>query len=162
MRAIQGDPVFGSFAGRAVSDGTERMFAYERVGDFPIYIVASVDQSAIVAVWARTMGGHLIYGIPVTLSLIAATLIALRRTRQVAAEIERRAELEEQYRQAQKMEAIGQLTGGVAHDFNNLLTVILGSLEKLQQQIVAEPARRLIQAAMRGAERGARLTQSLL
>ena len=162
MQSIHGDPVFGSFAGNAISDGTQRLFAYERVGDFPIYVVASKDRSAIVAAWARLMGSHLIYGLPVTLSLIAATMIALRRTRQMAAETERRAELEEQYRQAQKMEAIGQLTGGVAHDFNNLLTVVLGSLEQLERQVLAEPARRLIQAAMRGAERGARLTQSLL
>jgi two-component system NtrC family sensor kinase len=162
MQVIHGGPIFGNFSAGTVGKGTETLFAYERVGQFPIYVVAGIARSAIVDGWARSMSSHLIYGIPVTLSLIIATMIALRRTRQAAEEIERRTELEEQYRQAQKMEAIGQLTGGVAHDFNNLLTVILGSLEQLQRQITTEPAKRLIQAATRGAERGARLTQSLL
>ncbi|MDE2228667.1 MAG: response regulator [Alphaproteobacteria bacterium] len=162
MQAIRGEPIFGTYDSGSAANGTERLFAYEKVGSFPVYVVAGVDRAAIVGAWARTMGSHLVYGIPVTLSLIAATMIALRRTRQAAAEAERRAELEEQYRQAQKMEAIGQLTGGVAHDFNNLLTVIIGSLEQLQRHITAEPAKRLIQSATRGAERGARLTQSLL
>ncbi len=65
--------------------------------------------------------------------------------------------------QAQKMDAIGQLTGGVAHDFNNLLTAILGSLEMLSRRIPDDPkARGLIQNAMLGAQRGAALTQRML
>jgi len=64
--------------------------------------------------------------------------------------------------QAQKMEAMGQLTGGVAHDFNNLLTAVSGSLELLEPCISDERSLRLLRAAQRGASRGARLTESLL
>jgi PAS domain S-box-containing protein len=66
--------------------------------------------------------------------------------------------------QAQKMEAVGQLTGGVAHDFNNLLTSIIGSIDLLERggAITTEETRRLLGIAKRSAERGASLTQRLL
>lgn len=72
--------------------------------------------------------------------------------------------IQEQLNQAQKMEAIGQLTGGVAHDFNNLLTVILGNLDTVQRRASASDARlqRAIEHATRGAERAAALTHQLL
>ena len=70
---------------------------------------------------------------------------------------------EEQLRQAQKMEAVGQLTGGVAHDFNNLLTVILGNLELIGERVDADAAvRGLIERAIKASERGASLTHQLL
>src|SRR5438477_9449476 len=70
---------------------------------------------------------------------------------------------EEQLRQAQKMEAVGQLTGGVAHDFNNLLTVIMGNLEHLDRILLpAQSTQRIIAAALRAASRGSRLTEHLL
>ncbi len=66
-------------------------------------------------------------------------------------------------RQSQKMEAIGQLTGGVAHDFNNLLMPILGNLELLRKYLSDDPrTARLIDGAVKGAQRGAALTQRLL
>ena len=65
--------------------------------------------------------------------------------------------------QAQKMEAVGQLTGGVAHDFNNLLMAILGSLELLRKRLPDDPAMTyLLNNAVQGAERGATLTQRML
>jgi PAS domain S-box-containing protein len=65
--------------------------------------------------------------------------------------------------QSQKMEAIGQLTGGVAHDFNNLLMAVLGSLELLRKRLPNDPQQqRLIDNAIMGARRGATLTQRML
>jgi len=65
--------------------------------------------------------------------------------------------------QAQKMETVGQLTGGVAHDFNNLLTVITNSLDLLEVRVQSDAqTRRIIDSAQRAAERGARLTGQLL
>jgi PAS domain S-box-containing protein len=71
---------------------------------------------------------------------------------------------EEALRQSQKMDAVGQLTGGVAHDFNNLLQIIIGNLDTVQRNLPAESAR-LVRAAanaMAGARRAASLTQRLL
>lgn len=81
----------------------------------------------------------------------------------VLAEVSQRERAEEQLRQAQKMEAIGQLTGGVAHDFNNLLMAVLGNLELLRKHVAGDvKATRLIDGALQGAKRGASLTQRLL
>ena len=69
----------------------------------------------------------------------------------------------EAFFQAQKIEAVGQLTGGVAHDFNNLLMAILGSLELVRKRVPEEPrVTRLIDNAYQAAQRGASLTQRML
>ena len=69
---------------------------------------------------------------------------------------------EEALRQSQRMEGIGQLTGGVAHDFNNVLTAVLGSLQLAAKRVEDPRARQLIDNAVQAAERGAKLTSQLL
>jgi PAS domain S-box-containing protein len=74
-----------------------------------------------------------------------------------------RKRVEEALRQAQKIEAVGHLTGGVAHDFNNLLAVVLGNLELLRKRVPDDPKiTRLLDNAVQGAQRGAALTQRML
>jgi len=87
-----------------------------------------------------------------------------RLEERVAEEIAERAKAEEALRQAQKMEAIGQLTGGVAHDFNNLLTIIIGGLDTIRRSKPADDARiqRSAEMALQGAQRAASLTDRLL
>jgi PAS domain S-box-containing protein len=70
-------------------------------------------------------------------------------------------EAETQLHQAQKMESVGQLTGGLAHDFNNLLTVVIGNLDAVLERVQGD-TRRAIEGALRAAERGAALVQRLL
>jgi PAS domain S-box-containing protein len=87
-------------------------------------------------------------------------------TRDVTTQRESRRALEEAREalfQAQKMDAVGQLTGGVAHDFNNLLMVIKGSLELLRKRVLEDPrALHLLENAQLGANRGMALTQRML
>jgi PAS domain S-box-containing protein len=73
-------------------------------------------------------------------------------------------QIEDQLHQAQKLEAVGQLTGGIAHDFNNLLTSILGNLEMLRARLGSgdQSSARLLSAALTAAERGAQVTTQLL
>jgi PAS domain S-box-containing protein len=86
-----------------------------------------------------------------------------QRTADLMKEVAAREKAQEQLRQAQKMETIGQLTGGVAHDFNNLLMAVMGNLDLLRKRIPDDPRlHRLIDGAVQGAERGASLTQRLL
>ncbi|MFN3943459.1 MAG: PAS domain-containing protein [Allosphingosinicella sp.] len=80
----------------------------------------------------------------------------------LTSEIAERERAEEALRQAQKMEAVGQLTGGIAHDFNNLLTPIMGGLEMIARRVEDPRLKRIAEAALESSRRGAKLTGQLL
>lgn len=81
---------------------------------------------------------------------------------QLRQQIAERRQVEAALQQAQKMEVIGQMTGGVAHDFNNLLTAVLGNLELATRRSKDENIRRFLDGAMQAAQRGAKITSQLL
>src|SRR5215831_18835328 len=109
-------------------------------------------------------------GVRLNLDLRERTEELTKRTDELSAvnsrlesEIAQRKEAEDQLHQAQKMEALGQLTGGIAHDFNNLLTAVIGNLELAQQRSRGDPQiAGVLQAALGAAERGTSLIQDLL
>lgn len=103
------------------------------------------------AAWERERAGQL-------REAVAAATAQLRQ------EAREREEAEAKLRQAQKMDAVGQLTGGIAHDFNNMLAVVLGGVELARRQVDNDPreAARHLDNAMEGAHRAAALTRQLL
>jgi two-component system, NtrC family, sensor kinase len=148
--------------GRSQIDGAERRVGYRKLEGFPVYAIAGIETSAIRGEWMSTMAGHLIFGVPATLFILLILAMALRRTRRLHAEAERREAVEAALRQAQRLEAIGHLTGGVAHDFNNLLMIVSGSAERLRRDLTSEKHRRLLDMIMNATSRGESLTRQLL
>jgi two-component system NtrC family sensor kinase len=108
------------------------------------------------------MRGLLAFGIPATLVLFCLSLYALRRTRSFHAEVERREAAEAALKQAQRLEVVGHLTGGVAHDFNNLLMVVKGNVDRLRRYPADERQKRSLDAIETATNRGASLTRQLL
>ncbi|HET6194573.1 MAG TPA: ATP-binding protein, partial [Acetobacteraceae bacterium] len=169
--AIAQAPRGGLVRGASSVDGVERMIAYRRLANYPVYVAVGREWRSIVGEWRETMARHLIFGVPATVALLALSLLAMRQWHRLhdalallQDEVRRREGAEEALRQSQKMEAVGRLTGGIAHDFNNHLTVISSNIELLQRRMPPEGASlvRLTEAAMAGVQRAATLTHRLL
>jgi signal transduction histidine kinase len=176
MRAIAADPDRGLFWGRGGIDGIKRLFGYQRVGGYPLYVAFGVPMQGVLAQWGANLIDYLLFAIPASLGLFCMTLFAVRQlqqqrvatwrwratARRLNREMHRRTRAEAELHQAQKMEALGQLTGGVAHDFNNLLTVLQGCLEMLSNRQCEQTLQARVEMALATVERGERLTSQLL
>jgi signal transduction histidine kinase len=176
MRAIAAEPDRGSFWGRGEIDGIERLFGYQRVGEYPLYVAFGIPRQGVLALWRANLVDYLLFAVPASLGLLCMTLFAVRQlqqqrvatwrwratARRLNREMHRRMRAETDLHQAQKMEALGQLTGGVAHDFNNLLTVLQGCLEILSGRQSEQTLQARVEMALATVERGERLTSQLL
>ncbi len=150
------------FTVEAQLDGIDRRIGYRKLTGFPVYVLAGVEKSAIVKDWLSYMSSHLIFGLPATAFLYFGFGLALRRTRRLYDEADRREAAELALRQSQRLEAIGQLTGGVAHDFNNLLMIISGSVQRLRGELTDKKHMRLLDMMATATQRGETLTRQLL
>ena len=162
-RVLSANPDGSLVTIQAPGDNIERRIGYRRLAGYPVYVSAGLETSAIRDRWLKAISYHLIFGIPATALLFGLLLFALRRTRRLNFEATKRREAEEALKHGQRLEALGQLTGGVAHDFNNLLTVIRSSVDLLQRPDLAPERRaRYIAAISDTVTRAAKLTAQLL
>ena len=133
------------------------------MGDLPVHGDMIVVFAVAITIAAYKSSRSFVTGVQLNVELTTKTRQLTAANARLELEIEQRRSIEDQLRQAQKMEAIGQLTGGIAHDFNNLLTAVIGHLEMAQDRLDGDlRTSRLLQAALRVADRGATLTRHLL
>ena len=165
-------------------DGSRRVLAIRALKAFPLAVNISVAQRMVLKAWRRQTWIFSSVAVAAAVVIVGLLLLLAQRSRQVeellgeyrgardAAEqahdrlieqMSERERAEAALRQAQRIEGLGQLTGGVAHDFNNLLTVMIGNIDLIQIGTGLEPALAERLGAMRAAaERGAMLTGHLL
>jgi two-component system, NtrC family, sensor kinase len=176
MQAIAAKPDRGSFWSRGGTDGIERLFGYQRIGAYPLYVTFGIPMHGVLLSWWANLVNYLLFAVPASLGLFCMTMFAVRQlqqqkvatwrwrttARRLTREMNRRNLAEAALHQAQKLEALGQLTGGVAHDFNNLLTVLQGCLEMLSGRQPDERLQARVDMALGTIERAEKLVGQLL
>jgi two-component system NtrC family sensor kinase len=143
-------------------DQVDRRIGYRKLTGFPLYVLAGVERSAMIGEWFDYMSGYLLFGVPATAFLFAGLALALRRTTRLYDEADRREAAEAAMRQAERLSALGKLTGGVAHDFNNLLMIVSGAAQRLRGELTDTKHIRLLDMIATATQRGETLTRQLL
>jgi len=177
LRLAVADPLTRAIAGsdqgitwsKSSTDHAQRLIGYRRIGAYPLYVTFAIDRAAALQPWYSKLLFDSSILIPSGILLALVTLLALHGARQqraalaqLAAETRERATVEAQLRQAQKMEALGELTSGLAHDFNNLLTAIRIYVDVIHGALTDAKVRRFADAMVKEIERAGNLIRSLL
>ena len=161
--AIRQSPEHGLFTTVTQLDGVERRIGYRKVPGFPVYVQAGIETAALSSEFWTIVFTQLALGLPAVVAMFALALYALRRALRFQDEVGRRESAETALKQAQRLEAVGQLTGGVAHDFNNLLMVVSGNVDRLKRHLsLDDRQRRSLEAIESAVKRGTSLTRQLL
>ena len=161
----------GSAPARAgdVAPGPSLLVAARSLDRVPVRVVAWMDRADALAPWHRALALLVALTFPTSIALVYVAFLARQRTLQSAemarrldAEAQARSRTEEALRQAQKLEAMGRLTGGVAHDFNNLLTIVSNNLYLLRHLGPPRADDEKLAAIERAVKAGTQLTRQLL
>jgi two-component system NtrC family sensor kinase len=168
MQRIAAGEGYGHHETASPFDGEKRLVAFRKLGQYPLYIAAAFNRAQIVAGWAARVALLALFVVPLAGALVWMAWVALKRTREeldavqrLEEETARRSRTELALVQSQKLEALGQLAGGVAHDFNNLLMIVASNLHLLRRRI-AHDAEHPLLAIERAVGTGTRLTRQLL
>ena len=184
FKEILAHDIAGTLLMESPIDGSIRVTAIRALRAFPLAVMVSVEQGTLLRDWRKQAWIFAVGASLLTVMMVGLLLMLSRRSRQIESlltetshakdvaersheqavqEMAERERAEAALRQAQRVEAVGQLTGGVAHDFNNLLTVLIGNIDLLQSTDTQDQRTRERLAAMRAAaEKGATLTSHLL
>ena len=162
LAAVAGPHDRGILTAVSPVDGRERRIAWRRLDPYPLFVMAGLEIAAIRHEWLGTLATHLLFGVPATILMLTALWVALERTRALFDEAARRAAVEEALQQSQRLEALGELTGGVAHDFNNLLMIVLGNVDRMRRRPREAADIRALDMIVAAVQRGEALTRQLL